>query len=130
VEVSKLEWCIRSSGSPLVRRFGVQSFRDFLKCCQAYNRDLLRSSGVVKKGYRGSYETIDGRKYYPNTFYQDSALRVFLKEGCKTRKSALFFVNVIRFGYGIEFMADELLFNYVGMDDWDRMFKENGELCK
>lgn len=130
MNLSKLEWSIRSDESPLVRRFGVQSFRDFLLCCQSYNRDLLYSGGIVKKGYRGCFETDSGKKYYPNTFYQDSALRGFLKKGCNTKKSALFFANVIRFGYGVEFTIDELMFNYVGLSEWNRLFDENGKLCK
>jgi hypothetical protein len=115
---SRLEWALQSTESALVRRHGSQTFREFLVACQAFKRDFMVNGGFVRKGASGAYVDDDGNKYYPNDFYQDGCLRGFIRGGCKSRKSAIFFVGVIRFYYGVEFLVEDLMFMYNGIDSW------------
>lgn len=124
-DYTRLEWALQSTESALVRRHGSQSFRSFLLACQAYNRDLMISDGLVNKSSTGAYVgVLDGKKYYPNVFYQDGCLRNRIRIGCRTRKTALFFVNVIRFYYGVDFVVEDLMFYYKGIDRWDSILKK------
>ncbi len=128
-DYTRLEWALQSTESALVRRHGSQSFREFLLACQAYVRDSMLSDGLVVKSSSGAYVgVVDGKKYYPNVFYQDGCLRSKIRIGCRTRKSALFFVNVIRFYYGVDFVVEDLMFWYKGIDSWDRLLKKKSTL--
>ena len=101
---SKLEYVLSDIDSKIASRYGAQKFNEFLRCCQGFVREDMVSRGLVVKGSKkgSSYRCVsDGKKYYPNDFYQDSELRRFIRNGISRYDVALFFVSVIRKYYAV-----------------------------